>query len=88
MFAGVVVFAVAHDIPENGVGCHSNSFLHECGDVFNSYVTILPLDDVVHNFTPLLSYSVGQPFNDFPQGIRVLKFVQVAYVLQSVFTAC
>ena len=88
MFAGVVVFAVARNIPENGVGCNSNSFFHECGDVFNSDVAILPFDDIVHNFKPLLSYSVGQPFNDFLQGIRVLKFVQVAYVLQSVFAAC
>ena len=57
-----------------GVGCNSNFFLHEGSDVFNSDVAILLLDDIINNFTPLLPYPVGQPFNDFPQGIRVLKF--------------
>ena len=75
VFARVIGFAVVRDIPENGVGCNSNSFLHEGSGVFNSDVAILPLDDVINNFTPLLPYSVRQPFNDFLQGVRVLKFV-------------
>lgn len=64
--------------------------LNEYSDVFNSDVAILPLNDMVQNFTALLSYSVEQLFKDFFsrtffQGIRVLKSVQVAYVLESVF---